>query len=64
VNRFTFIAAPICGLVAVSAIHGWGVFSVQALDGVGAGLLSVAVPGLLRGFRTALAASTSAMERS
>jgi hypothetical protein len=43
----TFIALPIRGLVAASVIHGWGVFPVQALDGVGAGLQSVAVPGLV-----------------
>jgi hypothetical protein len=42
-----FIALPIRGLVAASVIHGWGVFPVQALDGVGAGLRSVAVPGLV-----------------
>jgi hypothetical protein len=43
----TFIALPIRGLVAASEIHGWGVFPVQALDGIGAGLQSVAVPGLV-----------------
>ena len=43
----TFIALPIRGLVAASVIEGWGVFPVQALDGVGAGLQSVAVPGLV-----------------
>ena len=43
----TFVALPIRGLVAASVIHGWGVFPVQALDGVGAGLQSVAVPGLV-----------------
>ena len=43
----TFIALPIRGLVAASVIHGWGVFPVQALDGIGAGLQSVAVPGLV-----------------
>ena len=43
----TFIALPIRGLVAASVIQGWGVFPVQALDGVGAGLQSVAVPGLV-----------------
>lgn len=42
----TFIALPIRGLVAASIIKGWGVFPVQALDGIGAGLQSVAVPGL------------------
>ncbi len=43
----TFIALPVRGLVAASVIQGWGVFPVQALDGVGAGLQSVAVPGLV-----------------
>lgn len=43
----TFIALPIRGLVAASVIQGWGVFPVQMLDGVGAGLQSVAVPGLV-----------------
>ena len=42
-----FLALPIRGLVAASIIKGWGIFPVQALDGVGAGLLSVAVPGLV-----------------
>jgi MFS family permease len=43
----TFIVLPIRGLVAASVIHGWGVYPVQALDGIGAGLQSVAVPGLV-----------------
>jgi MFS family permease len=43
----SFIALPIRGLVAASFITGWGVFPVQALDGIGAGLQSVAVPGLV-----------------
>jgi len=43
----TFIALPIRGLVASSVIEGWGVYPVQVLDGVGAGLQSVAVPGLV-----------------
>ena len=42
-----FVALPIRGLVAGGLIEGWGVYPVQALDGVGAGLLSVAVPGLV-----------------
>ncbi len=42
-----FAALPLRGLIAASAITGWGVWPVQALDGVGAGLLSVAVPGLV-----------------
>jgi MFS family permease len=43
----TFLALPIRGLVAASVIHAWGVYPVQALDGIGAGLQSVAVPGLV-----------------
>ncbi len=43
----TFIALPVRGLVAASVIEAWGVFPVQALDGIGAGLQSVAVPGLV-----------------
>ncbi len=43
----TFIALPIRGLVAASVIKGWGVYPVQVLDGIGAGLQSVAVPGLV-----------------
>ena len=43
----TFIALPIRGLIAASLITGWGVWPVQVLDGIGAGLQSVAVPGLV-----------------
>jgi hypothetical protein len=43
----TFIALPVRGLIAASLIQAWGVFPVQVLDGVGAGLQSVAVPGLV-----------------
>jgi len=35
------------GLIAALVIKYWGVFPVQALDGIGAGLQSVAVPGLV-----------------
>ena len=42
-----FIALPIHGVVASSVIESWGVWPVQALDGIGAGLQSVAVPGLV-----------------
>ena len=41
----SFIALPIRGLVAAHLITNWGVYPVQMLDGVGAGLQSVAVPG-------------------
>ncbi len=47
VMLITFIALPIRGLLAASVITWWGVFPVQILDGVGAGLQSVAVPGLV-----------------
>jgi predicted MFS family arabinose efflux permease len=42
----SFAALPVRGLVAACLIHSWGVVPVQILDGVGAGLQSVAVPGL------------------
>jgi len=43
----SFAALPLRGLVAGSVIQHWGVWPVQILDGVGAGLQSVAVPGLV-----------------
>jgi MFS family permease len=43
----SFLALPIRGLVAAHLITSWGVYPVQMLDGVGAGLQSVAVPGLV-----------------
>lgn len=43
----TFLALPLRGLIAASVIHAWGVWPVQALDGIGAGLQSVAVPALV-----------------
>jgi MFS family permease len=43
----SFLALPIRGLVAGIFISTWGVWPVQALDGVGAGLQSVAVPALV-----------------
>jgi len=43
----SFAALPVRGLVAAHLIRTWGVFPVQILDGVGAGLQSVAVPGLV-----------------
>jgi MFS family permease len=42
-----FIALPIRGIVAAYVIKSWGVWPVQALDGVGAGLQSVAVPAMV-----------------
>ena len=43
----SFMALPIRGLLAANMIDAWGVYPVQALDGIGAGLQSVAVPGLV-----------------
>ena len=43
----SFAALPIRGLLAAHMIDAWGVYPVQALDGIGAGLQSVAVPGLV-----------------
>jgi MFS family permease len=43
----SFIALPLRGLIAAHLITNWGVYPVQMLDGVGAGLQSVAVPGLV-----------------
>jgi MFS family permease len=42
----SFIALPLRGLIASQWIGPLGVYPVQILDGVGAGLQSVAVPGL------------------
>lgn len=47
VMLISFIALPIRGLIAAYTIRSWGVFPVQILDGIGAGLQSVAVPGLV-----------------
>ena len=43
----TFLILPVRGLIASYFITSWGVFPVQFLDGVAAGLQSVAVPGLV-----------------
>ena len=43
----SFVALPVRGLLAAGMIDAWGVYPVQALDGIGAGLQSVAVPGLV-----------------
>ena len=43
----SFLALPIRGLIAAFVISRWGVYPVQMLDGIGAGLQSVAVPGLV-----------------
>jgi MFS family permease len=42
-----FLALPIRAVIAASFIRWWGVYPVQALDGIGAGMQSVAVPGLV-----------------
>ncbi|MEB1529159.1 MFS transporter [Xanthomonas sp. WHRI 7945] len=47
VMLLTFLALPLRGLIAASLIHSWGVFPVQILDGIGAGLQSVVVPALV-----------------
>jgi MFS family permease len=43
----SFIALPIHGVIAAYLISKWGVNPVQILDGVGAGMQSVAVPDLV-----------------
>jgi MFS family permease len=47
VMLISFLALPIRGLTAAFLIGWWGVYPVQILDGIGAGLQSVAVPGLV-----------------
>ena len=47
VMLISFAALPLRGLLAGTFIEHWGVWPVQALDGIGAGLQSVAVPGLV-----------------
>jgi MFS family permease len=47
VMLISFVVLPIRGLVAAHLVSRWGVLPVQILDGVGAGLQSVAVPGLV-----------------
>jgi MFS family permease len=43
----SFIALPIRGVIAAHLMNKWGVYPVQILDGIGAGLQSAAVPGLV-----------------
>jgi predicted MFS family arabinose efflux permease len=43
----TFFALPVRGAIAAEFIAAWGVWPVQILDGIGAGLQSVAVPALV-----------------
>jgi len=47
VMLISFLALPLRGLLAAYLINSWGVYPVQMLDGVGAGLQSVAVPALV-----------------
>jgi len=47
VMLISFIALPIRGLIASYMINHTGIYPVQILDGIGAGLQSVAVPGLV-----------------
>lgn len=52
INRFEWIldriaALPLRGVIAGAFIEHWGVWPVQFLDGIGAGLQSVAVSGLM-----------------
>jgi hypothetical protein len=44
---FSFLALPLRGFLAAHLIESWGVFPVQIVDGVSAGLQSVALPGLV-----------------
>ena len=43
----SFIALPVRGVIAALVISKWGIYPVQILDGVAAGLQSVVVPGLV-----------------
>jgi MFS family permease len=47
VMLISFLALPVRGIIAAGFMNHWGVFPVQILDGIGAGLQSVAVPGLV-----------------
>jgi len=47
VMLISFLALPIRGLIAAHLVERGGVYPVQILDGIGAGLQSVAVPGLV-----------------
>lgn len=43
----SFLALPVRGVLAFFLVGWWGVVPVQILDGIGAGLQSVAVPGMV-----------------
>jgi predicted MFS family arabinose efflux permease len=47
VMLISFLVLPVRGLLAAYVINKWGVYPVQMLDGIGAGLQSVAVPALV-----------------
>ncbi len=47
VMLISFKSLPLRGFLAGTFIVHWGVWPVQALDGIGAGLQSVAIPGLV-----------------
>jgi MFS family permease len=47
VMMISFLALPVRGVIAAFLINSWGVCPVQMLDGVGAGLQSVAVPAMV-----------------
>ncbi|MVM37012.1 MFS transporter [Spirosoma sp. HMF3257] len=47
VMLISFVALPIRGFIAAHFINHTGLYPVQILDGIGAGLQSVAVPGLV-----------------
>lgn len=47
VMMISFISLPIRCVLAGSAIEAWGVWPVQILDGIGAGLQSVSTPGVV-----------------
>lgn len=47
VMMISFMSLPIRCVLAGSAIEAWGIWPVQILDGVGAGLQSVSTPGVV-----------------
>ena len=57
------IALPIRGMIAASVTSPWVLAPVQVLDGVGAGVLGVAVPGWSRASSPAPATSMPGLAR-
>lgn len=47
VMMISFVSLPIRCVLAGSAIEAWGIWPVQILDGIGAGLQSVSTPGVV-----------------